>query len=299
MQICTGRPCSKRDMFLPTSVYIPPPASYGTLTGKISKMESFIRSKYESRRWALDSPRPEDPSVLEDDSTNSTQPYTLQPHPGPNHGSSEMSAKDSITTTYTPQPEPQHKLLSMTISNPNRSVSSNPQNVSAPSHVATQRHQPGVPSANNDLFDLDFRAPSVTSAPASDSSTATKTKDIKNDILSLFSATSPSASHTLAASAMGHPPWEISSNPQVQQGVNPMSMMGSTGIGQWGVNSGWTPQTTSSTQNKIWGSQPVLQSQATPQSLNTSNVWASGHEILGSPREKQDDVFGDLWGGYK
>ena len=285
-------------MFPPTSVYIPPPASYGTLTRKISKMESFIRSKYESRRWALDSPRPEDPSVLENESANSTQPHTLQPHPGPNHGSSEMSARDSITTTYAHQPEPQHKLLSMTISNPNRPVSSNPQNGSAPSPVATQGHQPGVPPASNDLFDLDFRAPSVALTPASDSSTATKTKDIKNDILSLFSAASPSASHTLTSSAMGHPPWEISSNPQVQQAVNPMSMMGSTGIGQWGVNSGWTPQT-SSTQNKIWGSQPVIQSQAATQNINTSNVWASGHEILGSTREKQDDVFGDLWGGYK
>src|SRR5882724_10888021 len=28
-------------------------------------MESFIRSKYESRRWALEGPPPRDPSVLE------------------------------------------------------------------------------------------------------------------------------------------------------------------------------------------------------------------------------------------
>ncbi|KAF8439314.1 hypothetical protein L210DRAFT_3402416, partial [Boletus edulis BED1] len=29
------------------------------------KMESFIRSKYESRRWAMDGPPPSDPSVLD------------------------------------------------------------------------------------------------------------------------------------------------------------------------------------------------------------------------------------------
>ena len=29
------------------------------------KMDSFIRSKYESRRWAMEGPPPEDPSVLE------------------------------------------------------------------------------------------------------------------------------------------------------------------------------------------------------------------------------------------
>ena len=30
-----------------------------------SKMESFIRSKYESRRWAKEGPPPPDPSILE------------------------------------------------------------------------------------------------------------------------------------------------------------------------------------------------------------------------------------------
>lgn len=31
------------------------------------KVESFIRSKYESRRWAMDGPPPADPSVLDGD----------------------------------------------------------------------------------------------------------------------------------------------------------------------------------------------------------------------------------------
>lgn len=31
------------------------------------KVESFIRSKYESRRWAMDGPPPADPSVLDSD----------------------------------------------------------------------------------------------------------------------------------------------------------------------------------------------------------------------------------------
>ncbi|KAJ7070197.1 hypothetical protein C8F01DRAFT_958662, partial [Mycena amicta] len=30
-------------------------------------MEPFIRSKYESRRWALDGPPPQDPSILDQD----------------------------------------------------------------------------------------------------------------------------------------------------------------------------------------------------------------------------------------
>ena len=35
------------------------------MTYLLSKMESFIRSKYESRRWALEGSPPEDPSTLE------------------------------------------------------------------------------------------------------------------------------------------------------------------------------------------------------------------------------------------
>jgi stromal membrane-associated protein len=31
------------------------------------KIESFVRSKYESRRWAMDGPPPADPSVLDGD----------------------------------------------------------------------------------------------------------------------------------------------------------------------------------------------------------------------------------------
>ena len=35
------------------------------MTSISSKIESFIRSKYESKRWAMDGPLPEDPKVLE------------------------------------------------------------------------------------------------------------------------------------------------------------------------------------------------------------------------------------------
>jgi hypothetical protein len=47
------------------------------------KVESFIRSKYESRRWAMDGPPPADPSVLDGDAaevpvSNITPPFLLE-----------------------------------------------------------------------------------------------------------------------------------------------------------------------------------------------------------------------------
>jgi stromal membrane-associated protein len=169
-----------------------------------------------------------------------------------------------------------------------------PQHGSTPSRVAAQTHQPRVSASNNDLFDLDFRAPAT--IPATQSPTATR--DVKKDILSLFS-TAPS--FPISTAATQPPAWETSGNFQVQQPASSVSMTGSTGIGQWGVNSGWTPQATFFNQSNHWGS-PAPQSQANAHNPNTTNVWASADRVASVPpnelSKKQDDVFGDLWGGH-
>lgn len=51
-------------MYRPSSAYWIALMS-GELRLTLSKIESFIRSKYESKRWAMDGPPPSDPSVLE------------------------------------------------------------------------------------------------------------------------------------------------------------------------------------------------------------------------------------------
>jgi stromal membrane-associated protein len=256
-------------------------------------MESFIRSKYESRRWALDGPPPEDPSILEDEPPISTPPRTLQDPLGSMHHSSETSVKKPPTTS-THATQPQRNLLSMSISNQDQPNSYILQQGSTPSRVATQTHQPRVSATNNDLFDLDFRAPST--IPATSSPTATR--DVKTDILSLFSTTPKfPVSNTTQT-----PVRETSGNFQVQQAASSMSMTGSTGIGHWGVHSGWTPQATLLNQSNLWASQPAPQPQATAHNPNPSNVWASTDRVTSvlpnEPSKKQDDVFGDLWGGY-
>jgi len=250
-------------------------------------MESFIRSKYESRRWALDGPPPDDPSILEDEPPISGQPRTLQQPSGPMHDSSEASVKKPPSTQ-----QPHRTLLSMSISDQDQPVSHVLQHESTPSRVPAQTHQPRISSSNNDLFDLDFRAPST--MPATQSSTTTN--DVKKDILSLFSAT---ANFPISTAATQPPAWETSGTFQVQQAASSSS----AGIGQWGVHSGWPSQTTFVNENNLWGGLPLPQSQTAAQHPNPSNVWASREQIptvpLNEPSKKQDDVFGDLWGGHQ
>ena len=92
------------------------------MTGVYSKMDSFIRSKYESKRWAREGPVPSDPSVLD---TGSSAP-AAQPEPvaapppvsAPPRGhaptSSVSSARATPVTNRQPQP---HQLLSTSMTN--------------------------------------------------------------------------------------------------------------------------------------------------------------------------------------
>ncbi|KAH9982048.1 hypothetical protein BGW80DRAFT_1261212 [Lactifluus volemus] len=59
------------------------------------KIESFIRSKYESRRWALDGPPPSDPAVLE--GGQATAEAASEPSPAPNPAPKSTFAATSVT----------------------------------------------------------------------------------------------------------------------------------------------------------------------------------------------------------
>jgi len=203
----------------------------------------------------------------------------------------------------------------------------------APSTALTTSAVPATSSARDDIFSLDFTPPSSTQP----STQGAPPKDIKNDIMSLFSSSAavPSVNHLTA----GAPP-----HPSV-----PTSLTGQTGIAQWGVQSGWSAQppgaasdpwgSFSSTQppgstfvapvptanpmaaalpQNIWASpqQPTLQPAQQPKDSLGSNVWGSnvngmaaggaGDSNFDAPstpassqQAKKDDVFGDIWGGFK
>ncbi|EIN13278.1 ArfGap-domain-containing protein [Punctularia strigosozonata HHB-11173 SS5] len=311
------------------------------------KMDSFIRSKYETRRWAMDGPPPSDPSVLEDGEAappaqSTSPPPQVQPARTSHAHSSSSSFRTTVTSTQ-PQPRQllsqQHMQHTRTATPP---IIANPQQKV---HAPQQQQAPApVPEPQNDLFSLDFHAPA--NPTASTASSAGPKKDVKSDILSLFSASSPAAAPAqptafgqfgqAAPVAAAADPWgAFGSTPTAAQpSPAQTSMMGTSGAGMWGVSSGWnTTASQPHAANNLWGSAPA----ASPAALNVgstvglggSNVWgvqpqqpaannfmastndiwggssSGGADLFGSapaapaPAKKQDDAFGDIWGGFK
>lgn len=286
-------------------------------------MESFIRSKYESRRWALDGPPPSDPAVLEGGAATSEASGPTPPAiPAPSTSSSTTRAPPAARTQtqqlpITRQPRP-HQLLSTGIAGrATHAVSSSATPPPPPAAPVQPAAPAAAPAAANDLFTLDFHNP----APPAVQQQQPK-KDVKQDILSLFS-TPAAAPAPAPASAFGQyasaavPAQNVwggagfaQPQPQAQAQTTSMSMTGPPGAGtaMWGVGSGWAAPAVPAQPN-VWGAPAPVQQQQ--QSLfNTSDVWAStpalgsgaagGTDLFGSSLPaKKDDAFGDLWGGFK
>ncbi|KAF8341711.1 hypothetical protein F5887DRAFT_1062464 [Amanita rubescens] len=283
------------------------------------KMESFIRSKYESRRWAMDGSPPADPSALEQGSSTASNPESapssreVASPPRPSHATtgSISSAKPAppVTTTRLPQA---HQLLSSNF------VSAAPAGQSNSTPIPVQEAKPAMP-ANNDLFSLDFHAPAAPAQMNDVLSSAQSKKNVKQDILSLFSTRSAAAASTatpiystFSSQSAVASPW--ATNAAVNHQVQPTSMIGSTGVGAWGTSSGWTggPANTSS-QSNLWGTPGTASLQPQPSSLfNTNEVWGASQnqpsqDLFGNqprmasvaPTVKKDDLFDDIWGGFK
>ncbi|KAJ7451079.1 hypothetical protein FB451DRAFT_1101388 [Mycena latifolia] len=279
------------------------------------KMESFIRSKYESRRWALDGPPPPDPSVLDSDAglaedaveTAPAPPVAATPDP---IGWGAPSPPRASNSTVNRQPQPR-QLISAGHANTRQAPLLQPP---GQAQQAPAPQQQPKPQNDLDLFALDFHAPAA--APAS----PPPPKDAKKDILSLFSAPAPAPAMAPQFGQFGQfqqpqqpSPWGA----PVQQPVQPQSMAGTNGTGMWGASSGWAaPQPPQ--QPSLWGapSPPVQQMQAPFAAADTSNVWggmvnagpaapAMGQaDLFSTPfaqsaQQKKDDAFGDLWGGFK
>lgn len=276
------------------------------------KMDSFIRSKYESRRWAMEGPPPSDPSVLENGTTASAsvEPAPLA-IPPPSAQSQPTYSSPTVTQGVAASPRPgvtnrqpqPRQLLSAGIANRNN------QALVPPAATPASSQQPAPPahqSPADDLFSLDFRAPSNNS-PAPSSAPEQK-KDVKQDILSLFSTPAAAAAVQPAfggfAQAQPDPGWGsfTSSAPvQPQQQPQTTSLMGNAGVGMWGANSGWNAPAAPA-QSSLWGNAtsaggaPQIQQQSL---FSTSDVWGSTGGAASTGAQKKDDAFGDIWGGFK
>ncbi|OCH94214.1 ArfGap-domain-containing protein [Obba rivulosa] len=277
------------------------------------KMESFIRSKYESRRWALEGPPPADPSTLESDAPAAapeSAPRPAQPATPP----ASSTPRSSVTISRQPQP---HRLLSTSVAN----RAQQQQQAAAPAVPAPQAPTspptPSQPTAVDDLFSLDFHPPTASPTPPPGAPKA----DVKQNIMSLFStpAQTAPAQGGLGQFAQAQPsPWGA---PAQQQ--QPTSMMGNAGVGMWGASSGWSAPQAAPAQTSVWASAnpqwgtpaPVSSPTATQQQQGlfaTSDVWGSpapasdgglgSGDLFGSSlptMQKKDDAFGDIWGGFK
>lgn len=275
---------------------------------RYSKMESFIRSKYESRRWALDGPPPSDPSVLDDVNPTNQVPEpplaTVSPSHTVNSSNNTLSRTTMSPPLTTRQPQP-HQLLSAAVAADRRvQLPLVAPSVAVPTAAEAQ---PKAPEIGNDLFNLDFHSPpSLSSNPNSTATTQPK-KDVKQDILSLFS-TNPAAPQSNMFGQIQSPTsaWDSFGVPQAQP--QPMSMIGTNGVGAWGTSSGWSPTAPAlPTQDNLW--ENPTPSQQKPLDLFGSDIWGGSSTASGSGMDssgsggrnsqKKDDAFGDIWGGFK
>lgn len=284
-------------------------------------MDSFIRSKYESRRWAKEGAPPDDPSTLDDGNDitqQSSQPQPSQSPPStqtppPRASSQQNSANVNIASR---QPQTRQLLSTGHLNNPSRSANQVP----APAQVQSPAMPPVAP-AQNELFSLDFYAPAPNTTVPTAQQQQQPVKDRKQDIMSLFSAapaTAPAQQNAFGQSGGLPSAWDQQAGgaAAVAQG-----MMGNAGVGMWGASSGWAPPAAvvPPAQANVWG---ATASQPAPQTMQP-NLFASGNDIWGKSgatttpgsqdpfgsfasvpppsqgNQRKDDAFGDIWGDFK
>ncbi|KAH9964643.1 hypothetical protein BC827DRAFT_1188631 [Russula dissimulans] len=263
------------------------------------KIESFIRSKYESRRWALDGPPPSEPTVLEGRSSteDALEPSPIHiPGPSParadqqNHPARQPAAP-AVTPVSTMRHSQPHQLLSVQYARGQGTTQSMPtQGTPTPAPAP-------APTPVNDLFSLDFHAPAVN---ATATAAPTSRKDAKQDILSLFSAQATPS------------PWSQAQVPAAQLQSQPLPPFSNTtttsSSTNWNVGHNWS-NPIPPVQPDVWGTNtptqhpPLLSSGSDVWGGSTSNPAGTALGLVSSTtsntQTKKDDVFGDIWGSFK
>lgn len=259
---------------------------------------------------------PADPSALEQGSSTANDPESAPlsresaSTPRPSHAATgSISSVKSAPPVATTRQLQVHQLLSSNF------VGAGPTSQSNSTPTPVQEAKPAMP-ANNDLFSLDFHAPVASTQMNDGASPAQSQKDVKHDILSLFTTPAASTTTPIYNAFSSQPavasPW--AANTAANHQVQPTSMIGTTGVGAWGASSGWTGGPVApSPQSSLWGAPGTASLQPQQSSLfNTSEVWSASQnqpsqDLFGNqPRMtsvastvKKDDLFDDIWGGFK
>ncbi|KAJ1310709.1 hypothetical protein OPQ81_009233 [Rhizoctonia solani] len=252
------------------------------------KIESFIRSKYESKRWAMEGPPPSDPSVLDGSSASAPEPA-----PAPPAGPAPVASPPLPSPPAASRNSQQHSLLSTSLAS-RASRPAAPQ-ASQPQTQPTGPTAPPVPAPQNDLFSLDFHNPTPPAQPQ-------PPKNIKSDILSLYSSGNTSGStglgglggirttSTVPSSTANH---EYDGHNWGGFGSAPQQPTQSNSL--FGAQDPWASQTTTAPAapadpfGNVWGGSAT----------NNTGANTFSQPFSAAPAAKKDDAFGDLWGGFK
>lgn len=247
------------------------------------KIESFIRSKYESRRWAKDGPPPADPSVLDGGESAPAAPAAAVAAVGtstvevPKKAAPKVNLFDDDEPAPTPAPAP------------------------APAAAAKVQAPPAeAPKpAGGGIFDLDWHDPSPTTTTTTTSPT-TGAKG-KNDIMSLFATSSkPAAPSGGGGFGDFSTPAPASSVSGLQSSFGGLDLSSSSAAV---AKSTSTPAYGGAASNP-WSTGTSTTSAAGGAGglFDTHDVWGSGGTSTttsATTAKPKDDAFADIWGDFK
>ncbi|KDN41421.1 ArfGap-domain-containing protein [Tilletiaria anomala UBC 951] len=269
------------------------------------KVEAFIRSKYDSRRWAKEGPLPNDPSVLDGPGATPSAPVPTassstsrsaaaapppkvsaidllggDPSPAPaSTSTSKVASNAQLNNFLDDGPPPASKVRSLA------NVSPTPPSAL---HSSAPRKASG---GGGGLFDLDWNdpIPAATSPTSPGTGVASTTANIKADILSLFSA--PRAAQSTAAVSPSTARNNINgtfggltpSFGRLDLGSSTTAPPPPAGADPWAaVPAG---QQSNGSHDSIWGD--MTSGMAAPAKAGTGGT------------APQKDAFADIWGDFK
>jgi len=253
-----------------------------------SKIEQFIRSKYESKRWAMEGPVP-DPETLAVPGSPATATQVTSPTAeapavnkikspiaskpsaidllggafGDSGASSQSASKASPSLAYPSAPSARTSSLSSPVTTNGQTRAQQPASAAQPKVVAAP-----VPASTqnngNGLFDLDFNS---TQAPSTNN--ANTSRKNANDIMSLFgNSTSMSSPQSQSAGT-----------------DNGLDAFASLSLGGVGASSWATPATNNASYGASSRQQPIQasygQSNVRPasNSISGGNPWAAAPAV--------------------
>ncbi|GAB1742925.1 hypothetical protein NU219Hw_g8627t1 [Hortaea werneckii] len=186
-----------------------------------SKIENFIRTKYDSRRWVMDGPMP-DPSTLDAGEDDDVPLKVVQERARATSGANQRNASASSAggLPQPPRAKPQEVDLfgDMNEPAPARPSTTEPATSRAPPPPKAPAAAPKQTKPGESLLGLDFFGGTQSAPPARPSSTGPNTggapgrSDLKQSILSLYASKptpppqQPAASNVNAFGGMQSPP---------------------------------------------------------------------------------------------